>query len=71
MDAKTVKREIKRHGNGAMVSVHKQDLEDLGVEVGATVEVTITPIGGAYEATRESARRMRGRWARTLDLLGK
>lgn len=65
-----VKRVIKRLGNGAMVSVHRADLEQLGADVGASVEVTIKKIDDTYDATRQSAARMRKRFARTLELLG-
>lgn len=71
MAERTVTRKIKSVGNSAMIPVHKADLDALGVQVGVTVKVTIQPVDDAYSATRASALRMRRRFARTLELLGR
>ena len=64
-------RTVKRLGNGAMVAVHKTDLEKIGATVGSTVLVTIEKVDDNYDATRRSALKMRQRFSRTLELLGK
>ncbi len=64
-------RTVKRLGNGAMVAVHKADLEKIGATVGSTVLVTIEKVDDNYDATRRSALKMRQRFSRTLELLGK
>jgi antitoxin component of MazEF toxin-antitoxin module len=66
----TLTRQIKRLGNGAMVSIHRRDMEEIEAQVGSTVRVTVEKVDDNYEATRRSAARMRQRFARTLDLLG-
>ena len=71
MPEKTVIRTIKRFGNGAMVPIHRSDLAELEADIGSTVQVTLTKVDNNYEATRASAKRMRNRFARTLDLLGR
>lgn len=71
MSEKTLVRQIKRFGNGAMVPIHRADLEELDASVGSTVQITIRKVDDTYDQTRQSARRMRGRFARTLELLGK
>lgn len=70
MTRKTVTREIKKIGNGAMIALHKADLEDLGVRVGTEVSVTLATRDDSYERTRTSALKMRQRYARTLEILG-
>ena len=67
----TFTRAVRSVGNGAMVSVHKSDLEALGLEVGSEVRVTLEPVNSTYDATIRAARRMAGRYARNLELLGK
>lgn len=71
MPEKTVKRRIKAVGNSAMIPFHKTDLEDLGAQIGSSVQVTIRTLDDNYDKTRDSAFRMRHRFARTLELLGK
>lgn len=66
----TIVRQIKAFGNGAMIPVHKADMEKLGVSVGATVRVTLDSASEPYQRTRASAKRMAGRWSRTLQKLG-
>ena len=71
MNDKTVTRTIKRYGNGAMIPVHKADMDALGLDVGSKVQVTLKKVEDAYDATASSAQKMRHRFAHTLDLLGK
>ena len=70
MARKTVTREIKKLGDDAMVALHKADLDDLGVSVGAEVSVTLATSDDSYVRTRASALKMRQRYARTLEILG-
>ena len=70
MAKKTIKRQIKKVGNGATIALHKADLEDLGVRVGSTVNVTVSTADDSYTQTRVSAKRMRQRYAKTLKILG-
>ncbi|MEM9104312.1 MAG: hypothetical protein AAGC96_01550 [Pseudomonadota bacterium] len=71
MARKTIKRQIKKVGNGATIALHKADLEDLGVRVGSTVDVTVTTSDDTYARTRESSKKMRQRYAKTLEILGR
>ncbi|UUX51808.1 hypothetical protein NUH88_08915 [Nisaea acidiphila] len=71
MSEKTITRTIKRYGNGAMVPIHRADLEELDAAVGSTVQITLRKVDDSYEATRKSAKRMRQRFSRTLELLGR
>ena len=71
MSQASIIRTVKRLGNGAMVPVHKADLEKIGASIGSTVQVTIQKVDDNYDATRKSAVKMRQRFARTLELLGK
>ena len=71
MTEKVVTRTIKRFGNGAMVLIHRADLDDLDARIGSTVQLTLRKVDDDYETTRASARRMRQRFARTLELLGR
>lgn len=64
-------RAVSSVGNGAMVRLHKADLEQIDAKVGTEVRVTIEPVSGSHEATLTSGRRMAARYARTLELLGK
>tara|TARA_Y100001947_G_scaffold142742_1_gene135231 strand:+ start:484 stop:705 length:222 start_codon:yes stop_codon:yes gene_type:complete len=66
----TFTRNIKAYGNGAMVPIHKSDIDDLGARIGSKVTVTIQTVDDHYEKTRASAKKMRRRYSRTLDLLG-
>lgn len=70
MAQKMIKRQIKKVGNGATISLHKVDLDDLGVRVGSTVNVTVSTVDDSYAQTRASALKMRKRYAKTLDILG-
>ena len=71
MAKKQITREIKAIGNGMMIPIRKSDIEALGLSIGSTVRVEISPIGTTYDETRLSARKMRARFPRTLQLLGK
>lgn len=71
MSQTSIIRTVKRLGNGAMVPVHKADLEKIGATIGSTVQITIQIVDDNYGATRKSALKMRQRFARTLELLGK
>lgn len=64
-------RQVKTVGNGTMVSLHKKELDALGVEAGADVRVTIEPVTDTYEATSQAVDWVFGRYSKTLDLLGK
>jgi antitoxin component of MazEF toxin-antitoxin module len=66
----TLTRQIKRHGNGAMVSIHRRDMEEIAADIGSTIRLTVEKVDDNYDATRKAASRMRYRFARTLDLLG-
>lgn len=70
MKRKTVTRKIKKLGNGAMIALHKADLDDLGARVGAEVSVTIATHDDSYVLTRASALKVRQRYAQTLEILG-
>jgi len=70
MAQKMIKRQIKKVGNGATISLHKADLDDLGVRVGSTVNVTLSTDDDKYARTRASALKMRQRYAKTLKILG-
>jgi antitoxin component of MazEF toxin-antitoxin module len=70
MADRTVIRDIKRHGNGAMISIHKADMEALGVEVGASVRVSIETVDDAYDQTMKAGEEMIGRYTKTLERLG-
>lgn len=54
--------------NGAVVRLR---LDAIGANVGSTLRFTIEPFSDDYEATRNTARRLRGHYRRTLDLLTK
>ncbi len=71
MTDKTIRRTIKGVGNSAMIPIHRADLDDLDARIGSTVQVTIRKIDDHYDMTRQSAKRMRQRFPRTLELLGK
>ena len=64
-------RPVKAVGNGTMVSLHKKELDALGIEAGADVRVTVEPVTDSYEATSEAVDWVFGRYSKTLDLLGK
>ncbi|MEM6460590.1 MAG: hypothetical protein AAF724_01600 [Pseudomonadota bacterium] len=70
MARKMIKRQIKKVGNGATIALHKADLDDLGVRVGSTVNVTLSTDDDSYARTRASSLKMRRRYARTLKILG-
>ncbi len=70
MAKKMIKRKIKKVGNGATIALHKADLEDLGVDIGSTVNVTVSTTDDNYARTRVSSRKMRQRYAQTLKILG-
>jgi len=68
---KTIKRQIKKVGNGATIALHKADLDDLGVHIGSTVDVTVATSDDSYTRTKASSKKMRQRYARTLEILGR
>lgn len=70
MAQKMIKRKIKKVGNGATIALHKADLDDLGVQIGSTVNVTLSTDDDKYSRTRASALKMRQRYAKTLKILG-
>lgn len=70
MAQKMIKRKIKKVGNGATIALHKTDLSDLGVSVGATVNVTVSTADDTYTRTRAASWNMRHRYAKTLKILG-
>lgn len=70
MAQKSIKRTIKKVGNGATIALHKADLDDLGVRIGSTVNVTVSTEDDKYTRTRASSLKMRQRYAKTLKILG-
>lgn len=69
---------IAKTGNSATVRLTQDVLQAAGFEIGRDVRVeaergriTISSASDAYEATRNSARRMAGRYAKALELFGK
>jgi hypothetical protein len=71
MSQATIIRTVKRLGNRAMVPVQKADLEKTGTTIGSAVQVNMQRVDETYDATRKSALKMRQRFTRTLELLGK
>lgn len=67
----TLIRTVTAHGTGGMVQLHKEELRAISADVGVPVRITIEAVDDGYETTLEAARRMRGRFARTLELLAK
>jgi hypothetical protein len=67
----TVIRTVNAHGTGGMVELHKEELRAISADVGLPIRITIEAVDDNYEATLDSARRMRGRFGRTLELLAK
>ncbi|MEM8876710.1 MAG: hypothetical protein AAGD23_02450 [Pseudomonadota bacterium] len=67
----TLIRNVAAHGTGGMVQFHKEELRAISADVGLPVRVTIEAVDNNYETTAEAAKRMRGRFGRTLELLTK
>jgi antitoxin component of MazEF toxin-antitoxin module len=65
-------------GNSAAVRLPRTVLDAMQAKVGEEVrlevddqrQLVVRKVDSAYERTRASARRMRARYARTLDILG-
>jgi len=76
---KPVDAKIFQSGNSAAVRLPKAVLEAMGARVGDEValdvdaqhRLVVSKTEGNYERTRRLARRMRARYARTLDLFGR
>ena len=72
------RKTIRKIGNGAFLPLTQDVLGALGAQVGQEVELsveegrlTVSPVDGTYERTRAAARRMRQRYPRTLEILGR
>lgn len=68
---------IKKIGNGAFVPLSREELREMGAEIGSQVEVSVTKgrvtiakADSNYERTRAMAKRMRARYPKTLKLFG-
>ncbi len=71
MARKMITREIKKVGNGTSISLHKAELKELGLRAGSMVNVTLSSADDRYARTRISAKKMRQRYANTLEILGR
>jgi antitoxin component of MazEF toxin-antitoxin module len=68
---------IRKIGNGAFLPLTQPVLRALSAETGQTVRLTVrdgvltaAPVDGPYQRTRAAARAARGRYPKTLDILG-
>ena len=68
---------IKKIGNGAFLPLTRDTLEELHADIGTEVSLsvddgrlTVAKADSTYEQTRDMARKMRARYARTLKLFG-
>jgi antitoxin component of MazEF toxin-antitoxin module len=70
-------QKIIKQGNSAALRIGQDVLRAANLEIGRSVKIsasehgiTITPVGDAYDATRDSAGRMVGRYRKALELFG-